>query len=357
LCRNCGWNEYIDNSGGYTSRVKVHHTRWNMAIWSIGPNWMLRDEPNDCTLANDCDAMEFLHSQNTTIPVPKIQRLSSRTETFQFTLMARAQGEPLHKVWDSYTKEERQSVAKQLGGYIRQWRQFTAPRAQKVNGERLDDLLIGSCKGRIPSCKKIGYTTEEWLEDLTPELRQGLTILARLDKTLVQEPRTLDQLVQEYKDKFPKGGPYVFTHGDLNLSNIIVSEGKITGVIDWERAGFYPWWAERMFAHMVQDVRFHEMFDFIPDDFCPGYDRPAFIDKVSRPVARLIQLFETCPRLHRGDENTWVRRPFCECRQSSGRIYPRDMGVPPTHEIADADPELTKEDWEEFFAGYPKKEG
>lgn len=32
----------------------------------------------------------------------------------------------------------------------------------------------------------------------------------------------------------------VFTHGDLRPDNIIVKDGRITGIIDWEMSGWYP---------------------------------------------------------------------------------------------------------------------
>ena len=32
----------------------------------------------------------------------------------------------------------------------------------------------------------------------------------------------------------------VFTHGDLDLHNIIVKDGHISGIIDWECAGWMP---------------------------------------------------------------------------------------------------------------------
>jgi Ser/Thr protein kinase RdoA (MazF antagonist) len=31
-----------------------------------------------------------------------------------------------------------------------------------------------------------------------------------------------------------------FTHGDLNSFNILVSDGKVVGLIDWEFSGWYP---------------------------------------------------------------------------------------------------------------------
>ena len=32
----------------------------------------------------------------------------------------------------------------------------------------------------------------------------------------------------------------VFTHGDLHFHNVIVKDGHISGIIDWECAGWYP---------------------------------------------------------------------------------------------------------------------
>lgn len=32
----------------------------------------------------------------------------------------------------------------------------------------------------------------------------------------------------------------VFTHGDLRPANIIVKDGRVTAIIDWEMAGWYP---------------------------------------------------------------------------------------------------------------------
>jgi aminoglycoside phosphotransferase (APT) family kinase protein len=36
------------------------------------------------------------------------------------------------------------------------------------------------------------------------------------------------------------GHKIVFTYGDLNMRNIMVENGKVTGIVDWETAGFYP---------------------------------------------------------------------------------------------------------------------
>ncbi|KAI9467478.1 kinase-like domain-containing protein, partial [Coemansia mojavensis] len=37
-----------------------------------------------------------------------------------------------------------------------------------------------------------------------------------------------------------KNHPLVFCHGDLHPSNIIIKDGKISGIVDWEMSSFYP---------------------------------------------------------------------------------------------------------------------
>lgn len=32
----------------------------------------------------------------------------------------------------------------------------------------------------------------------------------------------------------------LFTHGDLRLQNIMVKDGCVSGVLDWEFSGWYP---------------------------------------------------------------------------------------------------------------------
>lgn len=32
----------------------------------------------------------------------------------------------------------------------------------------------------------------------------------------------------------------MFTHGDLDPRNILVEEGHVIGIVDWEQSGWYP---------------------------------------------------------------------------------------------------------------------
>ncbi|KAG6286903.1 hypothetical protein E4U45_008284, partial [Claviceps purpurea] len=43
----------------------------------------------------------------------------------------------------------------------------------------------------------------------------------------------------------------VFTHGDLNMRNIMMYNGRLSGIIDWETCGWYPDYWDYTKAHFI----------------------------------------------------------------------------------------------------------
>jgi aminoglycoside phosphotransferase (APT) family kinase protein len=64
----------------------------------------------------------------------------------------------------------------------------------------------------------------------------------------------------------------VFTHGDLAPRNIIVKDGKIAALLDWEVSGWYPeyWEYVKFFRAGTSDVR--DMWRYAEDIFPERYD-------------------------------------------------------------------------------------
>jgi aminoglycoside phosphotransferase len=53
-----------------------------------------------------------------------------------------------------------------------------------------------------------------------------------------------------------------FTHGDLNMRNILVQDGEISGVVDWEFAGWYPeYWEYTKCDYAEYGKRWFEIVD------------------------------------------------------------------------------------------------
>ncbi len=42
------------------------------------------------------------------------------------------------------------------------------------------------------------------------------------------------------RERMPPGAPYTFTHEDLTHVNIMVENGNLTGIVDWEVSGYFP---------------------------------------------------------------------------------------------------------------------
>lgn len=48
------------------------------------------------------------------------------------------------------------------------------------------------------------------------------------------------------------------------MGNILVHDGKIVAIIDWELAGYYPWWVEEYMSHYrALDDSGDELFDLV----------------------------------------------------------------------------------------------
>ncbi|KAF9230802.1 hypothetical protein BU15DRAFT_56867 [Melanogaster broomeanus] len=85
------------------------------------------------------------------------------------------------------------------------------------------------------------------------------------------------------RDCFPTEAPVYFTHGDLLSGNILVDGSRITAIIDWETAGFYP--------EFWEYCRMHD-----PGCMTPGWTRvlariflgPRREREIARVVCRII---------------------------------------------------------------------
>ena len=125
----------------------------------------------------------------------------------------------------------------------------------------------------------MGRTTEEWFENLQKELKVGISRMYR-----TKDPDVIERFYQKMKSDFPKSDPYVLTHGDLNLSNIIVKEDKIEAIIDWEGAAFLPWWAERWLSLKWGSSDSDELFYPLWEDIDSEMDRETFNAEVMLKV-------------------------------------------------------------------------
>ena len=343
LCWSCGWSVYNELLSCYGSRVRIFHTKNNIGIWEVGSRWMIRDQPNDVSLGNDFITQEFLRNYTPSLDIPlvkEMRKLSAPTDKVDLTLISRAQGVGLDTIWHTLTPEQKSDYRSQLGTAIKSWRQFTSPVSKNVNGGELYDCLIGNCLRRTaPTCKKMGRTTDEWFSNLEEDLRFGLA-----DRYKTKDPLVIQEKYQQLRKNFPKSEPYVLTHGDLNFSNIMVKDGKIEAIIDWEFAGYMPWWAERWLSLIGGQDATDELFEPLWAEIGVEMDQDTFQTEVIDKVAPVIRAWE--PSRYEVDhpnvDSQWQRPGFCKCRPIAGAFKWSEIGNQPEHKFKDKDKEFVK---------------
>lgn len=353
ICSACGWTNYHQIHSSYSPRVRIHHTRQNMGLWDLAGQWVLRDEPNDTSKSYDFMTQKFLREQTGLdvgpggdVPLVAAQIALSRPEDkVNLTLMRQADGYPLDYMWPRASPAQRVSYMRQMANVIRSLRQFTRPSAQKVDGTLLDDFIIGHCKNRrAPSCTKIGPFAEDWLDNLAPSLRGGLSF-----KYKTNDAAIIDAKLAELRATFPSGGPYYLTHGDLNMSNIIVKDDKIHAIIDWEMAGFYPWWVERALSLDYTGFS-REIYGPMWEMLEPEVTHQKMTDDVYWPVDQVTRIFRRCNVKHPGEDAVWLRPAFSECESAAGEIRWSYLGNVLEHQVCD-------EQWGAKDPNYPYGEG
>jgi aminoglycoside phosphotransferase (APT) family kinase protein len=130
-------------------------------------------------------------------------------------------GKPLSQVWKNLSADEKSGIARQLREFLVAMRAVPVP-----------DTYIGDCAGnRIRDLReRLPYTAPTCRDE------RGFNdyLLSGLPK------KTPPAIRHAFAASLRTDHRIVLTHADLAPRNIMVEDGKITGIVDWEEAGWYP---------------------------------------------------------------------------------------------------------------------
>ncbi|EGY23432.1 uncharacterized protein VDAG_04870 [Verticillium dahliae VdLs.17] len=220
-CTACSWSVERQDACRYHSHVKLFYGVSDRGAWSVGSKLIVKERstsPPNFEARN----IRFLRA-NTTIPLPPILKEWSEDGRY-FMVNERVQGEPLSVAWPNLTDVERHRVAKQTANYLTELRQLHSPLIQSLSGEPVYSAFLFPVGYGVPH-GPLCSDDELWDE---------------LNKALERVPERARQRLQE---RMPSSTPYTFTHGDLTSVNIMVENGNLTGILDWEASGYFPvWW-------------------------------------------------------------------------------------------------------------------
>ncbi|KAF2433942.1 phosphotransferase enzyme family protein [Tothia fuscella] len=172
-------------------------------------------------------------AERTSVPVPRlfaayaygpldrdVDDFGSVYDTYIF--MELIEGEDLGKTWGKCTSAEKQKISTDVKTYMTELRSLPAAGyiGSVHNGPVTDVMLEWSTTSKGP------FKSEQDFNATVAD-----TFVA---KSKTQVGPYIRGMLDAHKHEI------VFTHGDLRPNNIIVKNGHVTAIVDWEMAGWYP---------------------------------------------------------------------------------------------------------------------
>ncbi|WEW60294.1 hypothetical protein PRK78_005779 [Emydomyces testavorans] len=257
--------------------IKTGETIFNwggIKIAKISPHVVVKFGPH--VTVTEAKSMIFVSQNATTIPVPEVfacysygpidrdvDDYGSLFDTYIF--MSFVEGQTLDTVWESYDEATKHRVADQLKECLHDLRNISGGTyiGSVDQGPVTDQILANSLnKGPFDSEEAFNNAIIDTYQANAPKrhIRTFLTGMLSLSKHRI-----------------------VFTHGDLRLQNIMVQDGRITGIVDWEFSGWYPeYWEFSRALHVWMWQ--HDWTDYLMDILQPYYSEFLIHSFLSEPI-------------------------------------------------------------------------
>lgn len=224
-------NRYIVRHGDTITKLTTHPH-------GFGSN----DTPNEAI------ALRFVKAY-TTIPVPEVISSDWDRVTMEYV-----EGQTLQQAWPVLTPSQQSEILAQLSDYIAQMRSLGGISLGRLDGQ---GVVVPSFMERWGGPFGSLREFHDWLAN--PLLTK------QKDARSIYWHQITTQLGADY--------PIVFTHADIAARNIIIRDGRIAAIIDWELAGWYPEYWEYVFAMRGMDnIDWETIGQHVPSLFAKRHD-------------------------------------------------------------------------------------
>ncbi|EEQ89145.1 hypothetical protein RJZ56_007805 [Blastomyces dermatitidis] len=222
-CAACSWTTERQKHCNYKSHVNLFYEAGDRGVWSLGSNLILKDRGARLPTI-EVPNIQFVQ-EKTSIPVPTVVESWNEGE-HTLILMKRIPGEPLSNVWPQLSTGQKEMIARQTAEYLLELRKLQSDNIQALDGRPVySNFLFKDKDSELPH-GPLASDDELWA-DMERGLKETIPEAARI----------------RLRHCMPSATPYTFTHGDLTNVNIMVENGSVTGIIDWEMSGYFPvWW-------------------------------------------------------------------------------------------------------------------
>lgn len=191
----------------------------------------------------EVDSMRMAR-EKTGVPVPQIFFYDDSRELCErpYFFMEELNGRNFFTIMETMSEEEKANIFRQAGRYTKELNQMT--------GDKFGYYGQPDCQG------------DNWYEVFYSMILNAFFDLERKNIAVPVEKEKLLAMLEADKDCFVKVTTPKYVHWDIWAGNIFVEDGKVTGIIDFERA----LWADELMEVGFRTYEYNK-------DFFEGYER------------------------------------------------------------------------------------
>jgi aminoglycoside phosphotransferase len=157
------------------------------------------------------ETLEIIRA-NTSIPVPQVYDYYKSAE-FEHLILERLPGVTLEEAWPTLEAQEKERIADDVVALLGEMRKLQSPHIKTALLHRKP------LQSNTRALDNAGFSQEMFGEFLNNE---------HISKYVSVRTDCLHSMSN------------VLSHGDLDWSNILVADKKVSGIIDWESSGYFP---------------------------------------------------------------------------------------------------------------------
>ncbi|KAJ5343191.1 hypothetical protein MYU51_002479 [Penicillium brevicompactum] len=198
------------------------HSLGNRTVVRVGNNLVVK---SGRIRPHEASTLRFIAAK-TKIPVPKVHDVHWEDDKIVAIVMDYMPGQRLDDAWETLNPDQKLSIASELKGYMDQLRE--------LKGDYIGAIDRGKAViGQIASIEGGPFDSEQQFNEfiLGDIVKSAPDILRHYAKFALMENHEI-----------------VFTHADFAPRNILVEGGRVTAILDWEYAGWYPEYWEHIQA-------------------------------------------------------------------------------------------------------------
>lgn len=197
-------------------------------VYRLEKGLLMKESP--WTRSSESAAMQYIRDYTPSVPVPTVY-LTDFSNTKGTIFMEEISGSDLEVIWPRLSHSQKSQACLETWNLIKALRKIPKPK-DLPSTAAFYTTVDGS--PMHPHYALLGKSDE-------PLPKEVLKNDDALRNFILQRYRKFGGSDKSVKSDFPRSKAAVFTHGDIQPKNIMVSkEGHVLSLIDWEAAGFMP---------------------------------------------------------------------------------------------------------------------